>query len=303
MIVLPFLRALAWSFYLMPSRLRGQVGASIGFLLRALSFRSKVVRENLAYAFPGPGREGERAKVFGQAYTHLGRLFSEILLLLGPMRRFAIRYGELKGLENWKAARQSGRGVLFLSSHVGNWEVMSAIGALSGIDLMLVTKHLKPEWLHQAIERGRASCGVGATYEPRTFRDVLAHLKRNGTVGFVLDQYAGPPVGVRVPVFGVPVGTQTAVALLAKRTGAAVVPVVNYRVPGGRYVVEIRPALPWIGDPDPGREIAVNTARYAELLEADVRAHPGQWLWTHRRFKGDLSPLRPEEWSEGRARR
>jgi KDO2-lipid IV(A) lauroyltransferase len=150
---------------------------------------------------------------------------------------------------------------------------------------MIVTKHLKPEWLHRAIEAGRARCGVQATYEPRTLKDVLAHLKRNGTVGFVLDQYAGPPVGVRVPFFGVPVGTMTAIAMLARRTGAKVVPVVNYREPDGRHVVSIRPALEWIPAKDPSEELAVNTARYAEEMERDIREHPGQWLWIHRRWK------------------
>jgi KDO2-lipid IV(A) lauroyltransferase len=180
---------------------------------------------------------------------------------------------------------------------------MSAGGGVQlGMDLMLVTKHLKPEWLHRAIERCRSRCHVKATYEPRTLRDVLAHLKKGGTVGFVLDQYAGPPVGVRVPVFGVPVGTTTAVAMLAKRTGAPVLPVVNYREPDGRYRIEIRPPLSW-EEVDAETEIAFNTARYAALLEKDIYAHPDQWLWIHRRFKGDLTPVRDGEWAEGRARK
>jgi KDO2-lipid IV(A) lauroyltransferase len=156
--------------------------------------------------------------------------------------------------------------------------------------------------LHQAIEKGRARCGVTATYEPRTLKDVLGRLKKNGTVGFVLDQYTGPPVGVRVPVFGTPVGTSTAIATLAKRTGAVVLPVINYRTPDGRWKVIIRPAIEWVASEDPAFELAQNTARYASELEKDIYAHPDQWLWIHRRFKGELGPLREGEWNEGRAR-
>jgi len=76
--------------------------------------------------------------------------------------------------------------------------------------------------------------------EGGTLKDVLRHLSKNGTVGFVMDQYSGPPVGVRVPVFGVPVGTPAVIATLAKRTGAVVLPAVNYRLPDGRFVTEIR---------------------------------------------------------------
>jgi KDO2-lipid IV(A) lauroyltransferase len=198
--------------------------------------------------------------------------------------------------------------MVFLASHVGNWELMAATGTLiGGVDVMLVTKHLKPEWLHVAIESGRRSCGVDATYEPRTMRDILARLKAGLTVGFVLDQYTGPPVGARVPVFGQPVGTSMALATFVKRSGAAVLPVVNYRVfERGRihWRVEIRAPLEWEASPDgPEADLAHNTARYAAQVERDILAHPEQWLWIHRRFKGDLAPLRPGEWQEGRARK
>jgi KDO2-lipid IV(A) lauroyltransferase len=291
----------AWGYALQPAWLRQGWGKSIGVLLRALKLRRGVVEQNLGIAFKDePGR---RAALQKDAYTHLGSLGLEILMLLGPMKRYVMRNSELVGVEHWREAKARGKGVLFLASHVGNWEVMAATGAIKGgMDLMLVTKHLKPEWLHQAIERGRARCGVRATYEPRTLKDVLSHLKKNGTVGFVLDQYAGPPVGVRVPVFGVPVGTTTAVATLARRTGATVLPVVNYREPGGRWKVVIRPPMAWSASEDAAYELAANTARYAAEIERDIYAHPEQWLWIHRRFKGELGPLRDGEWSDGRAR-
>jgi KDO2-lipid IV(A) lauroyltransferase len=150
------------------------------------------------------------------------------------------------------------------------------------------------------VEAGRRRVGVKGTYEPQTMKDILAHLKAGGTVGFVLDQYTGPPVGVRVPFFGIPVGTGLALATLVKRTGFPVIPVVNFRTPDGRMVTRVEAPLEWIEDPDPRRELARNTARYAEVLERIVREFPEQWLWSHRRFKGDLGPLGELEWEEGR---
>lgn len=303
-----FVRPLLWIvgvvYGLAPLPVRRALARVLAVLLSQFKLRARVVRENLALAYPNdPAR---RERLFRDAYLHLATLSLEILMLLGPsgwMKRFVLRHGKLKGLENWRAAHESGKGVLFLSSHVGNWEIMAATGALhGGMDLMIVTKHLKPEWLHRAIERGRAACGVSGTYEPRTLKDVLGHLKRGGTVGFVLDQYTGPPVGFRVPVFGVPVGTSGAIATLARRTGAVVLPVVNYREKDGTHVTDIRRPLDWIRDEVASRELGLNTARYAQETERDIYAHPEQWLWIHRRFKGDMSPLRPDEWAEGRVR-
>jgi KDO2-lipid IV(A) lauroyltransferase len=297
------LRALAWTYYWLPPTGKRLAGNCLGTCLRLLGVRSKVIRQNLGIAFPGEGMSARREKLFREAYSHLGNLTFEILMLLGPMKRFIHESVEVIGVENAQRALAEGNGIILLSSHVGNWETMSAGGALlGGLELMLVTKRLKPAWLHEEIERGRRKCKVYATYEPRTMRDVLAWLKQGKCVGFVLDQYAGPPVGVRVPVFGIPVGTMTAVAAVSKRTGAAVVPVVNYRKPDGRMIVDIRPALGWRPAEDANLEIALNTAYYASELEKDIYAHPEQWLWTHRRFKGDMGPLREDEW-RGRSRR
>jgi len=300
--VLSILRAIAWIYYLLPVRVSAFWARSLGAFLRVSGLRAKVVRENLLIAFPGktPGDVQKREQLFREAYTHLGYLVFEVMMVLGPMKRYGAAKVEIRGLQHWRKAGADGRARIFLSSHVGCWEVMGCAGALAGVPILFVTKHLKPEWLHRAIEKGRARCNVSGTYEPRTLRDVMRHFKNGGTVGFVLDQFAGAPVGVRVPLFGVPVGTHLAVAAVAKRMNAIVLPVVNYRIPGGKFIIEISPPLDWIGHPDPDHELAANTAHYAATLERHIRAHPEQWLWIHRRFKGDMSPLREGEWSSGR---
>lgn len=282
----------------MPGRLRMKIGALLGWGLRGAGFRRSVVRSNIQRMLPD---QTERLEV--EAYRHLGRLILELTLLFGGLRRFVARRSKLIGAEHWREARAHGRGVIFLSSHVGNWEVMAATGAVNGLDIMLVTKRLKPAWIHQAVERGRASCSVDATYEPRTFKDILRRLQKGMTVGLILDQYAGAPIGIRVPFFGTPVGTHSVVATLAKRTRAVVLPVANRRNFDGTFEVRIGAPIEWIPDADPGRELGLNTARYAQIMEAHVRECPEQWLWTHRRFKGDLGPLRADEWAEGRARK
>lgn len=300
-VIVGLLRAIAWAVYLLPWRARTGLGNVLGWVLRGLKLRSRVVSENLEYAFPGqPERQAE---VYGQAYRHLGQLVLEVLLIFGPFSRFVRQHVEVVGADHWREASRSGRGTIFLSSHVGNWEIMAGSSALvRGMELMLVTKHLKPEWFHQAVERARLKYGVLGAYEPRTLKRVLGHLKAGGTVGIILDQYAGPPVGIRVPVFGVPVSTPSLVAMLARRTGAVVLPVVNYRLPGGKFRVEISRPLELQEAADPGEELGLNTLNYSKKVESEILAHSDQWLWIHRRFKGDLSPLREGEWRDGRTR-
>ena len=297
------MRGFGWIYYFAPRWLRRVMASTLGGFARLIGYRAAVIRQNLRFAFPGDAPEPahQRNELIKQFYQHFGRLGFEILMLFGPMRLYAEAQGKCGGIEHWERAKAAGRGVILLTSHTGSWEVAAAMGALvEQADVLLVSRHFKPEWLHAAIEKWRKRCGVDATYEPRTLRDILARLKRNGTVAIVLDQYTPPPVGVRVPFFGLPVGTNVAIAVLAKRTGAQVLPFKNFRLPAGRVVVEIGSPVPWQGHDNPEVELAINTAAYSAIIEKQIREHPAQWLWSHRRFKGDLAPLRDGEWERGR---
>ena len=297
------MRSGAWAYYLAPGWLRGLLARTFGAILRIVGYRAAVVRQNLRYAFPGddPARVRERKVLVRDFYRHLGRLGCELLMLFGPIRRYASAQGSVQGIEHWRRAEADGRGAILLAAHTGNWEVEAAAFAMvADGGLLLVSRYYKPDWLRRAIERGRNACGLDSTYEPRTMRDILGRLKQNRTVGIVLDQFTAPPVGVRVPFFGVPVGTNVAIAVLAKRTGAHVLPIANHRLANGRIVVEIGPPVPWQAHENPEVELAINTAAYSAIVERQIREHPAQWLWSHRRFKGDLAPLREHEWERGR---
>jgi KDO2-lipid IV(A) lauroyltransferase len=284
------------------------VGSMIGTALSLLRWKRSLVRSNLQLAFPGATAEAfdYRARLESGFYLHFGRLVVELLCQFGNWRRWVLENVEISGLEHWEAAHARGKGVIFITSHLGNWEAMAAGFSISGAhgvrDLLIVTKHLKPEWLHQSFQGNRLKAGVRGTYEPKTMREVLRELSRNGTVGFVLDQYAGAPIGVRVPFFGVPVGTLLAPAVVARRTGAAVLPAFCFRDSNGRLRVRVGKEFSWLTGANSHEELARNTALWVSSIEESVRSHPEQWLWSHRRFKGDLSPLLPEEWTGPRER-
>ena len=298
---------LGWVYALAPGFARVGMASVVAWFPRLFKYREKIARQNLLYAFPGDGpvETAKREKILRLSYLHLGHLFFEICMVLGPfsaMRFFIRRNVRFIGREYWEKALAEGHGLILAGNHIGSWEVMVAAGNTSGINCLLVTKKLKPAWLHDWIEKGRLRCGVKSAYEPKTLSMIITQLKEGKTVGLVLDQYAGAPIGVRVPLFGIPVGTASVAAALARRFDAPVLPIVNYRTSGGKFVVDIRPPVPFDGASD-SRGLGVNTARYVAVVEQDIKAHPDQWLWIHRRFKGDLGPLRPEEWDRPRARR
>ncbi len=294
LILMSLMWGLGWSFYLSPEWFRKIWVRCFGAFLRSLKIRRAVVESNLDICF-----HERKSELYKKSYDHLARLILEIMMVFGPFKRFMHKNVRVIGMENHQAAMKKGRGALVISSHVCNWEVAAAAGAMVGMDSLMVTKKLKPNWLHRAFEKGRLRCDVKATYEPRTLKDILKHLANNGTVGMVVDQYAGPPVGVRVPFFGKNVGTQSALAMIAKRSGAEVLSLVCHRLDSGGFEVRVGPAIPFL-NPDSNDAIARQTAVYAAVLEGHVREFSDQWLWVHRRFKGNLGPLLDGEWDTNR---
>lgn len=262
--------------------------------LKAIGFRKKVIEGNLDLLAAQSLFQEERKVTVHKIYVHHARLFLGFRhLLFRSLKRVAQKHTVFHGMENWKTAKAKNRGVLLLASHVGHWEIMIAGGAIRGIDGMMVTKKLKPGWLHRWIEKARADVGMVATYEPKTLRDVFSHFKKNGTVGMVVDQYAGPPVGRRVPFFGIPVGTQMALAVLKIRTNVPILPTYSFWNPVDRkHHIFIEPELDLkVSDTSDEDLEQAWTLLFNQTIERHIRSHPHQWLWSHRRFKGDLGPV------------
>ncbi|MCX5795649.1 MAG: lysophospholipid acyltransferase family protein [Elusimicrobia bacterium] len=267
------------------------LGKRLGRLALACGgFKRRIAAENIRHCFPelGPAR---RESLLRRNQEHYGMLFFEFLHFFCPLpghyRSYARSICRLEGKENWERARAKGRGVLFVSCHVGFWEMLAAAGGLEGFSPLVVTTVLKPVWLDRQITACRLSTGVRAAYHPGSVPQVLRELRRGGSVAFMNDQYAGPPMGIPVPFFGVKPNTLAAVAPIAQRTGAAIVPVSCYRDEDGTAVVVVEPELdlgPALSDTEQA------TAILAAKVETWVRRHPEQWLWIHRRFKNVVWP-------------
>lgn len=276
----------------LPPQLFKCSGDLLGKVLYLLGFRLKVVRENLILAYPEMP-EAEKINLIKKNYSHYGILFLEFLRYFYRFDRFLENRCTVEGEENLRNALAKGRGVFVLTSHVGNWEYFAAFGAhVLQVPVTIVTKQIKPKWLQDFSERTRAALKVKMAFEPKTLKEVLKALRNQEIVGFVMDQYTGAPVGARVPFFGIPVGSHTALATLALRYKAPVVPGFSHRKSDGSYVIRFEPEIPLQDHEDFETALLLNTAEFVKKTEVWVREFPEQWLWIHKRWKGDLSPLK-----------
>jgi len=251
------------------------VGALLGWAMYGLSptYR-RHLRDNLATA-------GYRdAATRHAAIASAGRLLAEIpALWLRPRLEVMGRVRRIDGWEHVDAARASGKGIVFLSPHLGCFELTyKTVGDRYPVTLLY--RAPKFAWLQPVIDEGRGQHNVRLARAERSgVRKLLAALLRKEAVFILPDQVPGEGEGEWADYFGRPAYTMTLAARLAARPGHACLLMFGERLPGGDgYVMHVRP-LPKM---EPG-ESGVRCINRA--LEALVRECPGQYLWGYNRYK------------------
>ena len=245
-------------------------------------------RAHLRLAFPS-WRESERRAVLERSLSNLARSFVEICTL-GSLSREELRgLADVEGLEHFDAARRAapGGGVIALTAHLGNWELLAAVMAAHGIPISVVYRTRDNPLVEELVGRLRAAGGVELLARGSAARGALRALRGGRVVATPLDQNASRREGVFVPFFGRLASTRDGPARVAMKTGVPVFPVFIERIGESmRHRVRVWPALELVpeGD-DPDAAVVENVARMTAAIEAAIRLAPDQWIWTHRRWK------------------
>ena len=245
----------------------------------------RIALRNLAVAFP-EWDEGERKRTARESFRHLGTVLAEFLFIPKLDRKRIDNYVRIEGLEEFRKAREKKRGVLFLTGHCGNWEWMAAsFPLLAGHSAAVVFRPIDSPFLDRLVGRLRGWTGNRGIPKQKAMPRILRSLKDGLAVGILLDQNVAWQEGVFVDFFGEQACTNEGLALLALKTGAAVLPVFNIRQPDGRYRMVIEPQVELVRTGSKEHDIQANTQVFTGIIERYVREYPGQWLWLHQRWK------------------
>jgi KDO2-lipid IV(A) lauroyltransferase len=195
---------------------------------------------------------------------------------------------EFEGEDRVRAAHAQGKGVLLFTGHFGYWEINALVHALVLRPMSVLARPLDNPLLHQLLEDVRGRTGNSVIYRRGAVRRVLRALAANQAVAVLIDQHIQTADAVYVDFFNRPAATTSALAALALRTGAPVIPVFALPLPGGRFRMVYEHA---VDPPDPSHPDALRdfTQRCTDVLEMYVRRYPGLWLWMHRRWR-DAEP-------------
>jgi len=268
----------------MPDRLVRASGTAVGLFFYAVDRKHRRIADrNLAAAFPSR-TPAERREILRATFVHFGRLATTLLKFGTLSPGEMMQRVDIEGEERGRAAYAQGKGVLFVTGHFGYWELQALVHAARVQPIAMLARALDNPGLNQLLESIRTRTGNTIIYRKGTIRRVMRELQAGRGVAVLIDQHILSRDAIHVDFFQHPAATTPAVAALALRTGAPVVPVFALPMPDGRIRMIYEPPVqpPPSDSPDAVREF---TQRCTDVLEMYVRRHPELWLWMHRRWR------------------
>ena len=251
----------------------------------ALPRLRRVAMANLAMALPDMGLR-EHARIADGVYLSIARLLVSFARFPQIDRDNVGQWIRYEGFEHFEQARRRGKGVLFATAHLGNWELSAFAHALLSAPMYVVVRPLDNPLIDRLVARRRTMSGNRLIEKKDFARGILQALAANEAVGILIDQNASLETGVFVDFFGIPACTASGLARIALRTDAAVVPGFTIWDESLRkYRLRFDPALELVRTGDLEADIVSNTQKFTKVIEDYVRKYPEQWLWVHRRWK------------------
>jgi len=263
-----------------------KIGAICGRILLAFDKRHKVIAmNNLKLAFKDQKNPDEIKKICRKHFESLGMIIFEVAWSLRLKKHELFKYVKTEGRVNIKKAYEKKRGVLVLTGHFGNFELLTVAAAILNYHASIVYRPLDYMPMEKFIINLRTRFGGKLiSTKDKPFKKIIEALFRAEMVGLLMDQSVDWYQGVFVDFFGEMTCTNKGMALLALNTEVPVVPVFMIREDYGFKAIWL-PELILKKTGDERKDIEINTQQYNNIIETLVREYPEQWFWVHNRWK------------------
>ncbi|MDP8206417.1 MAG: lysophospholipid acyltransferase family protein [Candidatus Electryonea clarkiae] len=272
-----------WIFQILPQRKAQKMAASIGGIFSDMvGIKKELARKNLTIAFPDRSKDWFD-RTLRQMYQNMAMVVAETARIPKLKGDEFEKWVEVEGLENVDRVLERGKGCMVVSAHLGCWEYHGAYAANKGYPVTYVVAEQANPLLEKLIDDLRRTVGIEIIQRKDAAKGIVKALKQNRLLAIMMDQDARSN-GVFVPFFGKPASTFKGVATFIIRMSASVLVLTSYRTPEGISQCKLQPVdYEFTGDYD--TDILGLTTRITEMLEAEIRQAPEQWLWLHRRWK------------------
>ena len=270
---------------LLPRKVSLLIGGGLGKLAYfTLHVHRKISIANLREGFKGEKTVFEIRTICMALFSNLGKNMVETLCLPRLTKRRVEELVPLSDLRVLDEALSKERGVIILSPHLGNWELLAAFLGLKGYRLYVIARDIRNPFLNQFLLELRKKVGVETIDRASSGRVILEVLKKNGILGILPDQDVDSVSGLFVDFFGKEAYTPTGPVALAMASGAPIIPCFLLRKKD-KHALHIEKPLDLDLTGRKKHDLLVNTQRWSRLVEKCIRDYPSQWVWMHQRWK------------------
>lgn len=283
---------LAIPLAIMPTTVSLKTGKMLGIVLFYLwGSRRKIALNNLKEAVSSGGLEITETpdRIIQTLFQNLGKGFAEVIKIYFGLGRNIIESVTFEGIEHFQTARSKGKGVLFITGHCGNWELLAIASARKLSPVSVVARAMNNPYLNRVIEKARRTHGNRIIYKKAALKNILRALRSNEAIGILMDQAVLAREGFVIDFLGRGAWTTKMPALIARKTGAAVLPAFIHRTEHG-HIIRIFPEVQLSHEDDKEEQLKKDTKKFSSYAEEYIQQYPSEWLWIHRRWKRVKGP-------------
>ena len=223
-------------------------------------------------------------------YENLGKNSMDFMRLPLINKDNFSEFVTVEGEEHIIHAKEKGKGVLGVTAHFGFWDIIPLLFAFKGYGANLITKEIRNSSVNDFWMQYRTYAGVNPIFKKNSSREIISVLKRNESLGFVIDQNMNTRNGVFVDFFSKKACTLDVVAKLARSFGSPVLPMFCIRNADDTFTIKIEKPVPIVQGKTKEETITKTTQEYSRVFERYVAKRPDHWIWMHKRWK-----TRPED--------
>lgn len=249
--------------------------------------RRALAIENIQNAFPEKTNE-ECRTIAKQSFETLGIVGCEVLSF-STVAKHLREYVDIPDYTEIQNAYDKGNGLLFFTGHFGSWEFTAQVCGVVGFDFTAVARPFRNQWIYSHVQKIRRISGIEILDKVNIAHIVADKLKSGKAVGFVGDQYAGSH-GAFITFFNQPASTSKSVARIARATGAPVVAGFDHIDENGHHRLSLHPPLYAPCTDNAEQDVFSFTQTLMSILEGEIRANPGMWLWSQRKWRPKKNP-------------
>ena len=258
----------------------------IGYLMDAK--HRGIALKNLNKAFPDI--DGRVINLIAKrAFENLGRSATEAIYIASRkpqlLHKTFNQWITIEGRDNIDTASEKGKGIILVTAHFGNWELLGLSHAGNGYPLNAIVRPLDNPWIDRLLTSFRSSTGARVIPKKGALKKTLRSLKNREGLMILIDQNTAQNEGVFIDFFGTPAATGRGPALIATKSGSPVIPFFIIREGKYRHRIVYCHEITVHKSNDIEEDVRINTENFTKVVESYIRKYPEQWFWMHQRWK------------------